>query len=131
MYEGGVYECRLIRTGSATFTITRAGHLQPFTMVISAAVSPPRPAPACLGAVTFTIDPSADMSPWAAICMKRGGIVRVQSLGPEGFAVNPSPNVSCRYEAAVRECRLVRTGTVEFTTTTPTETRTLTVVVIS
>lgn len=128
LYEGGVHECRLIRTGVATFTITRAGRPQSFTVVIAAASSS-RPAPACLGVVTITINPSRNGPPWAALCVKKGAVLRVESFGPEGFSVDPRANVSCWYEAGVRECRFVKTGTVDFSMAAA-ELRTLTVVVI-
>jgi len=56
-------------------------------------------------------------------------VLRVENLGPDGFSVSPADKVSCWYEAGVRECRLIRTGTVRFTITHSQAPRPLTVVV--
>ena len=52
------------------------------------------------------------------------------NLGPEGFSASSWDNVECHYEAAVRECRLLRPGTVTFTIVNASQTRTLTVRIV-
>ena len=117
-YEAAVRECRLLKTGTVKFTITNAHQTRTLTLVIAKASSPPKPSPACMArGTTFTID-AADGGPgrWP-VCMKMGGVVRVENLGPDGFVVTPSNAVTCSYEAAVRECRFTRPQIVTFTTT--------------
>jgi len=117
-YEGGVRECRLIRTGTVTFTITRGDQTRQLTLDIARASTPPRPSPACLPAHTiYPLDASYGGPDWPALCMKVGAVLRVENLGPEGFAVSPRSAVSCVYEAAVRQCRFVQAGTVTFVIT--------------
>ena len=84
---------------------------------------------ACLGPVVHRIDASDTGPPWKRLCMTVGGVLRVSNLGPEGFSADPRNNVECTYEAAVRDCRLLRTGTVRFTITNAHQTRTLTLVI--
>jgi hypothetical protein len=58
-------------------------------------------------------------------------VLRVTNLGPEGFVVLPAGAVRCSYEAAVRDCHFLRTGTVRFVITHgDSMPRTLTVVVV-
>jgi hypothetical protein len=117
-YEAAVRECRLLHAGTVKFTITNAHQTRTLTLVIAKASSPHQPSPACKArGTTFTID-AADGGPdtWP-VCMKMSGLVRVINLGPEGFQVSPSAAVTCSYEAAVRQCRFTRPGTVTFTTT--------------
>jgi hypothetical protein len=76
-----------------------------------------QPARACPAAPAYPIDAAEGGPPWAALCLKRGAVLRVTNLGPEGFLVRPADAVSCSYEAAVRDCRLLRTGTVTFVIT--------------
>jgi hypothetical protein len=130
-YEARVRECRLIHTGTVRFTITSAGQVRPLTLVIADASSPPKPSPACLAAGKTHIIDAAEGGPrWSALCMKLGAVLRVENLGPEGFAVSPSSAVSCRYEAAVRTCLFAKAGTVTFTITHSVESRPLTVVAV-
>ena len=129
-YEAAVHPCRLIQTGSVTFTISRPNGNQVVTVSVAKASSPPRPAPACLGAKTvFTLDAVTSQADWPAICMKLGALVRFTQLGPDGLSVSPAGAVSCSYEAAVHPCRLVKPGTVTFTVAGP-HPRTLTVVAV-
>jgi hypothetical protein len=132
-YEGGVHECRLIHTGTVRFTVTNSHGRRPLTVMVSAASSPPKPSPACTATVPYPLDASYGGPPWRAICVKVGAVLRVENLGPEGFSVTPPNFASCTYEAAVRECRLSRAGTLTFTTrvSPESERRTLTVVVIA
>jgi len=115
-YEAAVHECRLIHTGMVNFSVTNEHGVRPLTVVVGAASSPPKPSPACATSSPYTIDASRGGPPWAAICAKVGTVVRVESLGPEGFDVKPGNLVSCWYEAAIRECTLVKAGTITFTT---------------
>jgi hypothetical protein len=130
-YEAGVRECRLIRTGTVRFTITYSQAPRPLTVVVAEPSSPPGPSTACTGARTYTVDASEGGPSWPAMCVKVGAVLRVENLGPDGFSVSPVDKVSCWYEAGVRECRFVRSGTVTFTITHgEAEARYLTVVVI-
>jgi hypothetical protein len=129
-YEAAITECRLIRTGTVTFNISRVPKVGPLTVMVAEASSPPKPSPACLSATTHTVDASDGGPPWAALCVKLDVVLRVENLGPEGFSVDPADTVSCRYEAGVRECRFVKTGTVTITTTRSGQTRSLTLVVV-
>jgi hypothetical protein len=131
-YEAGVHECRLIRTGTVTFTITNTHGDRPLRVVVAAAASPPKPSPACTKTMPYPFDASSGGPPWRASCVRIAGVLRVENLGPEGFTVTPPSLVSCWYEAAVRECTFVKAGTVTFTIkySPDWETRTLTVVVI-
>jgi hypothetical protein len=129
-YAAGVHVCRLVQTGSVGFTITNSTGTRLIRAEVVRATVPPRPSTACT-ADKLTIDVATAEMPWVAVCMKVGSVVRVENFGPDGFSVTPSGAVSCRYEAAVRECRLDRVGTVTFTIARPgMEVRTLTVVVI-
>jgi hypothetical protein len=89
----------------------------------------PPTGPACLGAVVHRIDASDTGPPWKQLCITVGGVLLVTNLGPEGFSASSSDKVECNYEAAVRECRLLHTGTVKFTITNAHQTRTLTLVI--
>ncbi len=84
----------------------------------------------CLGAVVHRIDASDNGPPWKRLCMTVGGVLLVTNLGPEGFSADSRDKVECNYEAAVRECRLLRTGTVRFTITNAQQTRTLTLRIV-
>jgi hypothetical protein len=84
---------------------------------------------ACLGPVVHRIDASDTGPPWKRLCMTVGGVLRVSNLGPEGFSADSLDKVECDYEAAVRDCRLLRSGTVRFTITNADQTRTLTLVI--
>jgi hypothetical protein len=84
---------------------------------------------ACLGPVVHRIDASDTGPPWKRLCMTVGGVLRVSNLGPEGFSADSRDKVECAYEAAVRDCRLLRTGTVRFTITNAHQTRTLTLAI--
>jgi hypothetical protein len=117
-YEAAVRECRLLHTGTVTFTIINAHQTRTLALVIAKASSPPKPSPACLAdGATFIID-AADGGPdsWP-VCMKMSGMVRIVNLGLDTFLASPSDGVACSYEAAVRECRFTRPETVTFTTT--------------
>jgi hypothetical protein len=72
--------------------------------------------PPCRGAVVHRIN-AADTGPaWPRLCITVGGVLRVENLGPEGFAQSPPGKAECEYEGGVRICRLIATGTVRFTT---------------
>jgi hypothetical protein len=115
-YEAAVHPCRLIQTGTATFTLTRETGNRIITVVVTKASSPSKPSPACLGAgATHTVDAAESGPDWPALCMKIGAVLRVENLGPDGLSVSPASRVSCSYEAGVHACRLVRPGTVTFT----------------
>ena len=131
-YAAGTRQCRLLHTGTVRFTITNAEQTRTQVVRIAKASTPPKPSPACLPAgSTFTIDAAEGGPQGWAVCMKTSGTVRVENLGPEGFATSPAGAVTCTYEAAVRICRFNRADTVTFTTTHgDAEPRTQTVVAI-
>ena len=85
--------------------------------------------PGCLGAVIYLIHARDTGPPWPTPCIAVGGVVQVEGHGPDGFEVSPWSNVSCWYEAAFHECRLIAKGTVTFTITRTDVTRRLTVLV--
>ena len=84
-----------------------------------------------MGAEIVTVDASGGGPPWPALCVGVGALLRLENHGPEGVSWSPSDNVNCAYEAGIRECRFLGPGTVRFTIVLGTETRTLTVVVVS
>jgi hypothetical protein len=128
-YAAGTFECRLVQTGTARFTVSRGENLRSLTVVIAKAPSNPGPDPAC-PRVAYTLDATDDGPPWGAICMKVNTMLRIVNFGPEGFAVSPAANVSGWYEGGVRQYHFVKTGIVRFTMTYPDrEARTFTVVV--
>jgi hypothetical protein len=129
-YEAAVHVCRLIGTGTVTVQINAAKWTHSFTLVVAESAKPPRPATACVGNGTYTIDASSGGPPWWALCLRKGVVLRLTGHGPGNFTVTPSANVSCWYEAGVRECTFLRTGTVTFTVVKPNETRPLIVVVV-
>jgi hypothetical protein len=129
-YEAGVFECRLVQTGTVRFTVTRGEKSRSLTVVIAKAPSDAGPDPACPRVATYTLDANDGGPRWPAICMKLNTMLRIVNFGPDGFAVSPAANVSGWYEAGERQFHFVKTGTVKFTLTYPDGgTRTLTVVV--
>jgi hypothetical protein len=62
--------------------------------------------------------------------MTAGGILRVKHVGPGALSVTPSDHVDCAYEAAVHDCRLLKSGNVTFTIIVTSLPRSLVVVVI-
>jgi hypothetical protein len=128
-YEAGIRECRLIHTGRVRVTIERGdAAVRILTVTITSAS---RPAPACPSVAPYPIDAAEGGPPWSALCLKLGAVLRVTNLGPEGFTARPADAVRCSYEAAVRDCRFLRTGTVTFVITHGESTpRTLNVVVV-
>jgi hypothetical protein len=128
-YEAAVHFCRLIGTGTAKFTIAARQGTRQLTVLVRNASSPPKPSPACQGAVKVTLDASEGGPPWGALCLKVGAVLRVENLGPGELSASPANPVSCWYEAGVHECRFVRPGTVRFTMTGP-QSHSLTVVVV-
>lgn len=129
-YEAGIHECRLIATGRTTVRIN-GPTAKTFTMVVAAPATPPRPATACVGSGTVTVDASAEGPAWPALCLRQSVVLRLTNHGPDNFTVSPQANVTCRYEAGTRECRFTRTGTVTFTITNqPNVARPLIVVVV-
>ena len=129
-YEGGVFECRLVQTGTVRFTVTQGEKKRSLTVVIAKAPSDPGPDAACPRVATYTLDAAEFGPPWPAICMKLNTMLRIVNFGPDGFSVSPAANVSGGYQDGERQFRLVKTGTVRFTWTYPDGgTRTFTVVV--
>ena len=85
--------------------------------------------PTCLGAVVYTFDTRTDATRWPTLCISIGGVLRLTNHGPDGMRRTPDNLMDCDYEAAVRDCRLIRTGTVRITMDKPTGTHTLTLIV--
>jgi len=129
-YEAAITECRLIGTGRVRFTASGTPKVGPLTVTVAEASVPPKPSPACLSAVTHTIDALEGGPPWAALCVKLDVILRVENLGPDGFSAVPANMVSCAYEAGVWECRFVKAGTMTITTTSSGQIRSLILVVV-
>jgi hypothetical protein len=128
-YEGGVRMCRLIDPGTVRFTMDRGHQVRTLTVVVAKSSS--RSSPACVqSGATHTIDAREEGPSWWAVCMRLGAVLRVENLGPGLLTVTPSNAVSCQYEAAVHQCRIVRTGTFEVVTNGPGGVRSLTVVAI-
>lgn len=78
----------------------------------------PKPAPtlaphttSCQGAVKYTIKANKTRPSMKRLCISVGGVLRVENLESSGMRIRPAANVSCWYEAAVTECRLIRPGT--------------------
>ncbi|MCU7730996.1 hypothetical protein ODJ79_45400 [Actinoplanes sp. KI2] len=94
---------------------------------------PPSPSPtsACLGAVVYTIsgDPS-DQYP-KSLCMKIGGVLRIEHVAPGTVSADPAGSVTREYEAGVYTVRFIRTGTVTVQVALDSGTRTTAVVVVS
>jgi hypothetical protein len=129
-YEAGVRMCRLIEPGTIRFTIDRAGQVRTLTVDVTRGSS--NPAPACGGArMTHTVDANHTGPPWSAACLKVGAELRVENLGPGNLTVTPSSAVSCRYEAAIHQCRIVKAGTFRAVTDGAGGVRSLTVVAIA
>ncbi|MEV4536436.1 hypothetical protein AB0J82_21865 [Asanoa sp. NPDC049518] len=128
-YEAGVRECRLVHPGKVRLTIDPGdAGIRTLSLTIASAS---KPAPACRATAPYGIDAAEGGPPWPALCLKVGAVLRVSNLGPEGFVVSPADAVRCSYEAAVRDCRFLRPGTVTFAITHgDSATRTLTVVVV-
>src|SRR5215211_5322050 len=89
----------------------------------------PTTGPPCLGAVIYTLDASDTGKPWPNLCITVGGALWVRNLGPQGFSLSPPGKVDCWYEAAVRNCRLIDTGTVKVTINNGHQIRQLTLVI--
>jgi hypothetical protein len=118
-------------TQSATASPSPAPAIEPQPVrVTTSPTTRPATAPACRGAVIHRLDASDTGPPWKPLCLGVGGVLLVTNLGPEGFSASPRDKVECNYEAAVRECRLLRTGTVKFTIVNASQTRTLTVRIV-
>jgi hypothetical protein len=113
-YEGGVYECRLVQTGTVRCTVTIGDKDRSLTVVAKA--SKPEPNPACLP-TAYTLDAADFGPPWQSVCMKLNTMLRIVNFGPDGVAVSPAANVSGWYEAGERQFHFVKIGTVRFTLT--------------
>ncbi|MEJ3749018.1 hypothetical protein WEI85_37845 [Actinomycetes bacterium KLBMP 9797] len=128
-YEGGVRMCRLTDPGTVRFAIDNGRQTRTLTVLVTKGSS--LPAPACVPAgATHPIDAAEDGPSWWAVCLRLGAVLRVANLGPGLLTVTPSNAVSCQYEAAVHQCRIVRTGKVTVVTAGAWGVRPLTVVAI-
>jgi hypothetical protein len=91
---------------------------------------PAAAAPECLDPVVYTVNASTVRKTLPTVCIAVGGLVRLANLGPEGLtAVSPADKADCDYGGAVHACRLIGTGTVQFSITNAQGTRRQTVVV--
>lgn len=124
-YAGGVHMCRLIRTGTVTFTV---GTRQ-MTVRVPASVAG-QPSPACTppGGVV-DLDTTDELSWWAP-CLRLGATLRFVYLGPGLLTANPASAVTCRYAAGIHSCQFRRTGSVDFTATLDDFTRHVTAVAV-
>lgn len=128
-YEAGVRMCRLVEPGTVRFTIDSGRQVRTLTVVVTKGSS--QPSPACVQArATHAIDATDGGPSWWAVCMRLGSVLRVENLGPGLLTVTPSNVVSCRYEAAIHQCRIVGTGTFNVVTAGSGGVRPLTVVAI-
>jgi hypothetical protein len=106
--------------------ITRAGAEKAGTGVNRMAAA----APECLDPVVYTVNASTVRKTLPTVCIAVGGVLRIASLGPEGLtAVSPTAKADCSYGGGVHACRLIGTGTVQFSITNAQGTRRQTVVV--
>jgi hypothetical protein len=128
-YEAAVRMCRLIDPGTVRFTIDNGDQIRTLTVVVAKTSS--SPSPACLQpGATHSIDAAEAGPSWWAVCMRLGTVLRVENLGPESLTVTPSNATSCKYEAAIHQCQMVRTGTLKVVTAGSGGVRSLTVVAI-
>lgn len=128
-YEGAVRMCRLTEPGTVRFTIDNEQQIRTLTVVVARTSS--RPSTACLqSGATHTVDGAEAGPRWWAVCMRLGATLRVENLGPGLLKVTPSNAVSCQYEAAIHQCRIVRTGLLKVVVDQSTGVRPLTVVAI-
>jgi hypothetical protein len=128
-YEGGVHVCRLVEPGTLRLTIDNGRQVRKITVNVTRGSS--GTATACVGARgTHTIDANDGAMPWSAVCMRLGAELRVENLGPGLLTVTPSNAMSCRYEAAIHQCRIERTGTIQVVTNGLGGVRPLTVVAV-
>lgn len=87
-------------------------------------------APECMDPVIYTVNASAVRKNLPTVCIAVGGVLRIANLGPEGLAaVTPDDKAHCSYGGGVHACRLIGTGTVNFSITNGQGTRRQTVVV--
>lgn len=93
-------------------TVSPDTEAMPDPFASSKAANPPD----CMGAVIHRVNASDAPSFKRSVCIAVGGVVRVENLGPGNLSIDPADRVSCWYEAAITECRLIRTGTVTFKT---------------
>jgi hypothetical protein len=128
-YEAGVRLCRLVEPGSVRFTTDNGRQVRTITVDVTRRW--PATGPACVApGGTHTVDASENGPPWFAVCLKVGAQLRVENLGPGDLAVTPSRAMSCRYEAGIHQCRVVRTGTIRVVTDGAGGVRPLTVVAV-
>lgn len=87
-------------------------------------------ASACLGRVEYEVDLSGSGPPPGSLCLTVGSVVIARDIGPGYLTTTPADSVSCDYEAAVHQCRLLIPGNVTFTNAQGETPQTLLVVVI-
>ncbi len=116
-YEAAVHSCRLLYTGSLRFTAELPTGRKHLNVEIAAAVSPPRPSPACMSAGPFTYDIREEYIWVSTYCVKLGSVLTIVNTSLWSMAVNPPSAASCREVDAGRECRFPKAATVKFTFT--------------
>lgn len=124
-YAAGTHQCRLIRTGTVRLTLDG----RTMTVRVPAAV-PGQPSTACAPAGSVVDLDTLDELPWWSPCLRAGATLRVVNLGPGLLAKTPAGAVSCYYEAGIHACQFRRPGSVVFTATRDTTSRSVTAVAV-
>jgi hypothetical protein len=108
-YAAGDISCRLLRTGSVTFSWTAGAIRQRQVVTVAEAL----PAPVCVSSGATATVSTADELRWWSLCLRVGATLRVEDLGPGLLTITPAPAVQCYYEAGVHSCRVIAPGTLD------------------
>ncbi len=114
-YEAGMHWCRLLHTGSLKFTVDLPGGRKHINVEIAAAISPPRPAPACMNTGTFTYDLNQEYIWVPAYCVKLGSVLKLLNANSASIVASPANAVSCRNVGSSHECLFHTAATVKLT----------------
>jgi hypothetical protein len=68
----------------------------------------------CQGIVRYTMDGADTADRPVGVCLRVGSILRIENTFPNATP-SPANRATCRYEAGVVECRLIRAGNVTIT----------------
>src|SRR3712207_3371216 len=75
-------------------------------------------APVCMDPVVYTVNASTVRKTLPTVCIAVGGVLRIANAGPGGLTgVTPTGKADCSYGGGVYACRLIETGTVQFSIT--------------
>jgi hypothetical protein len=108
-YAAGDISCRLLRTGSVTFTWTAGGVQQRQIVTVAEAL----PAPVCVSSGATATVSTTDEFRWWSLCLRAGATLRVEDLGPGLLTITPASAVQCNYAAGVHRCLVVAPGTLD------------------